>query len=144
MNVLYVDFRAIAHATEDDELVHQALVFAAGGGLVDKNRTKGHFGNPMTIMSIKITNNKQIRDFIHRLKDAGIIRTLIEEVEQRVDDECVFHFRLDKQKAFEEVLVLATGKDVIDCGMKIAAYPAKREDAVKVMIHYFGGITNED
>lgn len=144
MNILNVDFRAIAQATEDEESVENALKFVAGAGDVNKAQTKGHFGNRMVIMSIEIRKKKQIKNFILRLKGACILESLVDQVEERIDEECVFHFRLDKQKAYEEVLELANGKDVIDCGMKIASYPARRENAIRIVIEDFRCILSED
>jgi RNA binding exosome subunit len=144
MNILRADFRAIAQATEDEVRVENALKFAAGAGEVNKTHIAGHFGNRMTIMSMEMRIKKDIKDFIMRLKDAGILRSLVDEVEERIDEECVLHFRLDKQKAYEEMLELAHSNDVIDCGIKIAAYPARRENAVKIAKEIFKGVLNKE
>jgi RNA binding exosome subunit len=137
MNILRADFRAIAQATEDEDCVENALKFVAGAGEVKKHHIDGHFGNRMTIMSMEVRKKKDIKNFILRLMDAGILHSLVDEIEERIDEECVLHFRLDKQKAYEEMLELAHSNDVIDCGIKIAAYPARRENAVKIATEIF-------
>jgi RNA binding exosome subunit len=144
MNILSADFRAIAQATENEESVERAMLYVAGTGHVIKARTCGHFGNRIVIMSIKLGKKKDLKKFVLRLKETGILQTLVDEVGERIDEECVFHFRLDKQKAYGEIMELASGNDVIDCGMKIAAYPAKRENAVRIALEDFKRLLSED
>jgi RNA binding exosome subunit len=81
-------------------------------------------------MSVDIRKKKNIMAFLTRLLETNVINVFKDEVEERTDDECVFHFRLEKQRAFEGFLELAVSKDVIDCALKAAAYPAKRAIAV--------------
>ena len=130
MNILNVTFRAIAQTTEDEERVREAMEFVSGSEEIDENRIDGHFGNKLTIMIAGLGKKRQIRDFLARLNDAGLVQRLVGEVEERIDEECAFHFRLDKQKAYSKIIELATTKDVIDCGLKVAAYPANKENAI--------------
>ena len=57
-----------------------------------------------------------------------------------MDDDCVFHFRLGKQRAYEGVMELAVSKDVVDCALKVAAYPARRENAISSLNETFQGL----
>ena len=50
----------------------------------------------------------------------------------RVDDDCNFFIRFDKQEAYCEKLVLGS-RDSIQLKGKVAAYPANRMNAVKIM-----------
>jgi RNA binding exosome subunit len=59
-----------------------------------------------------------------------------------MDEDCVFHFRLGKQRAFEGVLELAVSKDVVDCALKVAAYPARRETAISSLNETFRDLMN--
>jgi RNA binding exosome subunit len=63
---------------------------------------------------------------------AGLPEDLSKEVDARVDDDGVLHFRLDKQAAFEERWELAKDPDTIDVRVKLVAYPAKPERARRV------------
>lgn len=137
MNILNISFRAIARATEDGEKVELALRFVCGAGEVNKTNVAGHFGNSMVLMNAMLNKKKDIRAFMNRITEAGIVERLAGEARERVDDECVFHFRLDKQKAYEEVMALAETKDVIDCNVKIGAYPAKKDNAVASLDNIF-------
>ena len=107
---LSIRFRAIAQATEVEEKVASAIGFASGSENIEAEETKGHFGNPIIIFEAKLSKASDMKLFLGRLKDAGILEMLTAEMEQRLDDECNFHFRLDKQAAFDEVLALAKGR----------------------------------
>ena len=54
-----------------------------------------------------------------------------------MDENCVIHLRLDKQKAYANELVFANSKDIIDINMKAAAYPARREIALEAVLDWF-------
>ena len=144
MNILYIRFRAIAQATEDEDKVEAALKFTTASENVKKTRVEGHFGNMTVLMVVAVERKRDIMSFLQRLKNAGILEILAEDVERRIDEECVLHFRLDKQGAHLEELKIAHGKDVIDCGMKIAAYPAKKENAVNAALETFRKVLETD
>lgn len=128
---LGIRLRAFSQATEVEERVLKAMQFASGIEEIAITRTEGHFGNPISVFEIEMAKSGQMNRFLERLRASGILTSLEGQVDARTDDGCAFHFRLDKQKAYLEELALATGKDVIDVRMKVAAYPAKRESAVQ-------------
>jgi len=140
MNIHYVFFRAIAHATEDEDRVGEAMRFVSGAEEPGKECVEGHFGNHIIIMEATIRKNRTIKSLFERLDDSDILETLLAELEERMDEDCVFHFRLDKQQAYAGKLALAKGKDVIDCSVKVAAYPARRDRALAVMAEGIGDI----
>ena len=134
---LNIRLRAIAQATEVEEHVETAMLFVSGLEEIPASRTEGHFGNPLTIFEVEMSKARDMKKFLQILKEAGMLALLMEEIEPRLDDDCVFHFRLDKQKAYAEKLALANSKDIIDVNMKVAAYPAKREIALETLLDWF-------
>ena len=134
---LNIRLRAIAQATEIEERVEAAMLFVSGLEEVPFITAEGHFGNPITIFEVEITKNRDMKKFLLILKDAGMLVELMKKIEPRLDENCVFHFRLDKQKAYAEKLELASSKDIIDVSMKVAAYPAKREIALDALMEWF-------
>jgi RNA binding exosome subunit len=130
MNFYRVNFRTLVHATESEDKVEAALRFIVGEVDISLMRTKGHFGNVLVVMEVEISKKRQIKELLQRLFVEGIMSRLSEELEERMDEQCVLHFRLDKQRAYKEELELATNQDVIDCGIKIHAYPAKKKNAI--------------
>ena len=134
---LNIRLRAIAQATEMEERVEAAMLYVSGLEEVPASQIEGHFGNPITIFEVEMTKNRDMKKFLQILKDAGMLALLMEKIEPRLDENCVFHFRLDKQKAYAEKLELASSKDIIDVSMKVAAYPAKREIALETLMDWF-------
>lgn len=98
---------------------------------ITANRAEGHFGNPITIFQARLSRNRDMAKFLLRLKEAGILEGLLCQLEERMDGDCSLHLRLDKQQAFLGGLAIATDKDVIDCRLKVAAYPANMERALE-------------
>lgn len=134
---LNIRLRAIAQATEVEERVEAAMLYVSGLEAIPASKIEGHFGNPLTIFEVELSKTREVKKFLQILKDAGILSLLMEEIEPRLDDYCVFHFRLDKQKAYAEELELANSKDIIDVNMKVAAYPARRDIAKEALLDWF-------
>ena len=65
-----------------------------------------------------------------RVLEAGERERILGEIEDRVDDDCSFHLRLDKQTAYEGGSALGDG---LHLRAKVEAYPAKRENAVEAV-----------
>ena len=60
-----------------------------------------------------------------------LLEQLVDDVDNRIDDDCVFYTRLDKQKAVCGEYAVAHHGDVISITGKVASNPAKKEVAVK-------------
>lgn len=133
---LSIRLRAIAQATEVEERVLRAMIFAAGTEAITVTKTEGHFGTPIVIFEAELKKTAEIRRFNESLAKAGILSQLRTEADQRTDEGCAFHFRLGKQDAFLGTLALASDHDVIDVRMKIGVYPAKREEAVRLLTEW--------
>jgi RNA binding exosome subunit len=137
MHILHVTLRTLVQATEDERKVEKVLRSASGAEEVGRKSLRGHFGNPMIMMSAELRKKGQIKNFMLRLRGAGIITLLRNEIDERMDDDCTFHFRLDKQKGCDGILALAETNDVIDCAVKASAYPAKKDRAAANMRETF-------
>ncbi len=124
--------RAFAQATEDETRVAAALDAAVSGGTTAHERLTGQFGNPVVLLSRRIQNAEALRATWRRWAEAGIVETLRGDIEARLDEDGVLHFRLDKQQAYEGRLVLRREADAIDVQVKIKAYPASPEEIRKV------------
>ena len=134
---LNIRLRAIAQATEAEERVEAAMLYVSGLEEVPASRIEGHFGNPLTIFEVELSKTGAMKKFLEQLKDSGILVQIIEQIEKRMDENCVIHLRLDKQKAYANELVFANSKDIIDINMKAAAYPARREIALEAVLDWF-------
>jgi RNA binding exosome subunit len=129
MEFHYVDLRAFCYETEDEEVVEDALRYYLPEEYpVETETTEGHHGDEIVVLSARVDNADDVRYVMERVLEAGERDRIIEEIEERVDDDCSFHLRLDKQEAYEEDSALGDG---IHLRAKVEAYPAKREKAVE-------------
>lgn len=128
---------AFVHATEEESRVLRGLkVLLPEDVEVGRRRAKGHHGNPISILSATIRKRGLLREFQRRLiagLRAGEKEKLIETAVERVGEDCRLYLRFDKQLAYRGELVLTEGGDAIHIRLKIAAYPAKREVAVRLL-----------
>ncbi|NJD78721.1 MAG: hypothetical protein FIB08_16785 [Candidatus Methanoperedens sp.] len=133
-HIHHISLRAIVAATESQEKVKAAMSLFLFGGEIETITTEGHFGNPIIILQTQIKGKNSLK-FIELLKSklsGEELGRLKNECSQRIDDDCYFHIRLDKQAAYKGIVQLAITTDTIAVEIKIKAYPAKRELAVAI------------
>jgi RNA binding exosome subunit len=140
-------FRTFCQATEDEAKVRGALLFASGGIGEGVRRTKceGYYGNAIIVLDICIEKQRAIRAFFQRLQRYDL-RSLLEDLDRRVDEDCAFYFRLDKQEAYLGRLVLGERTeedDIIAVHGKIKSYPKSRESSLKSMHEYLASFDRE-
>ncbi|MGD0056480.1 MAG: RNA-binding domain-containing protein [Methanomassiliicoccales archaeon] len=130
-----LNFRAFVHATEDEERVVKALIFVSGASDVSRMKSSGYHGNPITILEVAVKRKKDIDAFFDKLGKTNIAE-LLRTLDRRIDDECSFFLRLDKQEAYLERIVLSGKDDVIAVRGKIKAYSSKKSIAFEVVAQY--------
>lgn len=128
----YLSLRTHCHATEDEEKVKKALWKLFPAGEILEEKVTGHFGNPLTILRMRITSRREISRFWEELAEAGLIEPVSRDTDMRIDDELNLHLRLDKQEAYLGRLALTDSDDAIVIRGKIRAFPATREVAMKI------------
>ncbi len=134
-----ISFRAICAATESEEKVKKALSLFIFENDIDIINTDGHFGNPISIFTAIIRGNDCIR-FIEMLRSKlpeQDMQLLKNEISDRMDDDCVLHIRFDKQAAYGGNVHLGATGDSISTGIKLRAYPARREKAIAAAENIF-------
>ena len=136
MSVIHLDLRTFCHATESEEKVRKALTFVSNCQDISVVHSEGYHGNKILIMECLISRKADIRAFFRRLPLENL-KEMLETIDNRMDEDGQFFFRLDKQKAFLEEMVLFTGDDCIHVRAKVESYPKRREKALenaKVML----------
>jgi RNA binding exosome subunit len=125
----YVDLRTFCYATEDDKRVEDALgTFLPEDFEVERAETTGHHGDRIVVLSARVERADEVRHVLAKLSELPDVETLIDELDQRVDDNCAFFVQLDKQAAFRGEVRLGDG---LTLRAKVEAYPAKKEAAVE-------------
>lgn len=127
----YVDLRAFCYATEDEKRVGDALrtLFPEDDELeLDRTETEGFHGDRILVLSIRLERADEMRYVLSKLTDLDDIGTVIDELDDRVDDDCTFFLTLDKQAAFRGNVERGNG---ITLRAKVEAYPAEKDTAVE-------------
>lgn len=130
--IRWIDIRSYAHATEDEARVDHALEFVCPEGETAREVLEGHFGNALVRLTRRLAGRREIAALWEHWSMAGLAAAIRADIDARVDEEGILHFRLDKQAAYLERLILATEADPIDVRVKLVAYPAKAEEARRV------------
>jgi len=141
----HITLRAFCRATEDLEKVVMALMFAAGTD--DKEdvlitELEGYGGSPLKMLEVRLSRQKEILAFWKSLPE-DVLSRLLKELEERVDEEQVLHFRLDKERAYMGDISLISRGAVISVDAKILSYPANRDAAVSNAGEFLQNVLNQ-
>jgi len=127
-----IEARTYCHATEEEERVAAALLFAVPEGVLSREELEGHFGNSLVRLTRRVEKRPAIRAVWEHWSADQVPAAIARDVDARLDEDGVLHFRLDKQAAYQERLELAQDSDPIDVRLKLIAYPAKPAEARRV------------
>lgn len=124
----YVDLRAFSYATEDEKRVNEALgTFLPDEFEVQRAVNQGHHGDRIVILSARVDTADEMRTVLSRLADLTGIETVLEQLDERVTEDCELFVRLNKQAAFNGQVQLGEG---LTLRAKVEAYPANKAAAV--------------
>lgn len=141
MEFHYVDLRCFCYATEDEGAVEEALrLYLPEDAEIQREESEGHFGDRIVVLSSRVDNADDVRHVFGRVTEAPGFAAVVADVEERVDEDCGFHLRLDKQAAVSGAAELGKG---IQLSAKAEAYPAERERAIDAVRRSFEGVVGE-
>ncbi len=135
----WIKSRVMIYPTEDEDRVSEMFEELVGTDEYEKSTAEGEMGNDTLILEATVTRRRDIDQLFDRLGD-NVIKGILEEIEERIDDECSFFFRLDKQAAMSGEYTIGAGGDVISFICKVASYPARRELAIDVLKEYLNSL----
>jgi hypothetical protein len=125
----YVDLRTFCYATEDEKRVEAALrTYLPEEYELDRQVTTGHHGDRIVVLSARLENADDVRYVLDRLVTLPDYDAFLDELDERVSEDCSLYLTLDKQAAFRGEARQGNG---ITLRGKVEAYPAKREAAVE-------------
>ncbi|UPW00294.1 RNA-binding protein [Halorussus gelatinilyticus] len=125
----YIDLRAFCYATEDDKRVEQALrTYLPEEFEIERATSEGHHGDRILVLSARVENADEMRHVLSKVAQLPDAEDLLDELDERVDDNCSLFLRLDKQAAYRGEAELGEG---ITFRAKVEAYPAEKEAAVE-------------
>ncbi|MFW6384026.1 MAG: RNA-binding protein [Halodesulfurarchaeum sp.] len=125
----YVDLRAFCYATEDEDLVREAMrTVLPPETEIEAAEGEGHHGDPITVLSARVERSRGIEAIVDRLRESIDLDRVRGELDERLDDNNAVYVGLDKQTAAEGDLALGDG---LTLRAKVEAYPAKRDAALE-------------
>jgi RNA binding exosome subunit len=96
-------------------------------------------GNRILILSSELSKQKEVVPVFQRLgKD--LVDNLKGNLEDRIDEDCVFYVRLDKQELVQGRYVIAHHGDVLSITGKVASHPARKEIAIRKMAEFLDSL----
>ena len=135
-----ISYRVFVYGTENEEKVKEAVQTLFPNSHPQTDTTEGYFKNPVLILHDKISKKREIKDFVRILEqiDESSKKRLRSELENKMDGRGNLFLRFDKQRAYLGDLKIIKHGDAIHVKINIAAYPAKKENAIKVAKDIFG------
>ncbi len=134
----WIRLRAFVYATEERDKVLAAMRELMDGE-VKISHAEGAYGDPIEIIEMKGKRDRDAKAVLSTLP-VEERKHMLETLENRTDDDSVFHFRVDKQELYLGNARLSNGGDVITVAMKIESYPSSRDRALESMRSYLEGL----
>jgi hypothetical protein len=112
MKIDAISIFATVHSTEDPEKVAFAISTMIPFEFeIETSKAQGHFGNPMMFLEVNFRKKREIKEFWNNFMEliSDQREILLEELEQRIDEDGFLHIRVDKQSAFLGKVKLVRG-----------------------------------
>lgn len=131
----------VVHSTEDERKVAEALEHVTGpGAQVETRKAETHFHQSMKVITARLKGRRSLEMLLSVLGPEDF-KELIRTEEKRIDENGVFHFRLDKQSCLTGKAILSSRldpqqrkeNDSIDVEVHSVTYPGSRKNAVKLI-----------
>jgi Predicted exosome subunit len=128
----WVRVRLFCYSTENVQKLEEVMETITGTSEFVRDYTEGHHGNSIMIFDCELTKDAQTRKLFTNL-GKEVLDDIRPDLEEKIDDDCVFYARLDKQKAVQGEFVTGHRGDVISITGKLVSHPAKKAVAVRNM-----------
>ncbi len=138
----HVRLTTFIQATEDEDKVLEAIAtfipdeIDEDDVLFDIDETRGFFGNPIKVINVEIKRSRAVRQFLEHFKELlseKDRRYLLENLDEKTDEEGTFYVRFNKQKAYLDEVEIDEGADVVQVRIKVKEFPMRKEAVVKAV-----------
>lgn len=136
----WIRVQTFCYATEREDLLKEVMEGLVGDAdELSEDESLGEHGNRMLILEARLTHQRQYRTLFGNL-GPGIREWIADDIDGRIDEDCVFYMRLDKQSAVRGEYVPAHHGDVIAVTGKVQAHPARKEVAARTLSEFLAGL----
>lgn len=134
-----ISYRTFVYGTENEDKVKEAVKTLFPNSSPQREEIEGYYKNPVLILHDKIVKKREINDFIQTLKESSSnTHKILNNLHRKMDDKGNLFLRFDKQKAYLDELEIVEHGDSIHVKIKIAAYPARKDVALKLARKLWG------
>lgn len=139
-----IEARTFSRATEIPKRVVDALLTLFPEGVrehvfLTQDETEGHHKNPIHVLSAILEHpyTDEASRFIFSQLEESDAKSILDTFELRVDEDCNFFLRIDKQAAYLGYIEIARVPDVISLQLFIRKLPRCREQDARTLIEYY-------
>ena len=126
--------RATSSGLEDEVVIATALSWLIGNdSALEIERTKSWYGSPVHVFSIKLANKGAIKKALRNM-GPNLLKTLVMQLTQRMDEQNAIHFRLDLAGLVSAQIVLAEpgSSNAVKIRLKLRTFPGQVPHEVAV------------
>ena len=129
--IAWIQIETFSHATEDVEKVKSLLSkFFSFEVTFNINKTYGHFGNEIDIVTVELSKNKEIKDFTSNFLSIIDKSHVLETLERRLDEDGILFVRMNKERVYNDDFTIDDNGDIL-ISMKFVTYPKSREKVIE-------------
>lgn len=138
-----IRYRIFVYENENEDEVLQGLKNILPSATVERELAEGLLDDKIIILSGIIEKKRYLKDFANELLnlDKEQLDKLINDLDKKMDDKANLFLRFSKSDALDEVWTIVDSGDSIHLKVKIAAYPVKKENAIKNITEF---LTNKE
>ena len=135
-----IRYRVFIYENEDKDEILEALLNILPTAVPEIEEAEGLLEEKMLILSGTVSKKRETKEFLnnltHSIGEDQLIK-LYNDLDRKMDEKGNLFLRLSKEKAAEEEWEILDGGDSIHLKIKIAAYPAKKDVAIKKISEIF-------
>ncbi|RBQ22921.1 RNA-binding protein [Candidatus Methanobinarius endosymbioticus] len=130
-----IRYRIFVYEDENEEELIEGLKNILPTAKIEREVAEGMLEDKIVILSGKIDKKKEIKEFLKTLlaMDKDFLEKLSKDLNRKTDENGNLFLRFSKDSACNEKWEICDTGDSIHLKVKIAAYPAKKEVAIKLL-----------
>lgn len=131
-----VNLRMTVNSFMDDAVVTEALEWLTFPDVeIQRDRATSYHGSSFHVLHIELTKKKEIRQFFENVK-VFLIEDILDQLEQRIDEQNVVHFRIDAEQLMKKTIHAQRNKTqhVLKCEAKLAVFP--QQNPIEIFREY--------
>ncbi|HMK53282.1 MAG TPA: RNA-binding domain-containing protein [Methanobacteriaceae archaeon] len=135
-----IAYRTLIYGTEDEKKVQTAVCNILPFSSPEKEIIEGYHKNQVILLHGKTDKKREIKIFLKSLDKIkpSDRKRILRDLENKMDYKGNLFLRFDKQRAYLGDMKVVEHGDAIHLKLKIAAYPARKDTALKIARQIFG------